>query len=104
MESKAHKRAKAKASGRSGKKEVPLSRSRRLDALSKGRKRATEVERSGSKPLLEKAAGRLKASGAKQKVLQVPNKDMSKAVAAMRVKRVKGTIKNMSETKRIFVK
>ena len=100
-ESNSHKRAKAKAAGKAGKTEVPLGGNRRLDAAT--RVKATEVERSGSKSGLEKAAQRLKDSGKKQKVLQVPQKDIPKAVEAMKKKRVKGTVKNMSGTKRVSV-
>lgn len=69
-----------------------------LDAQT--RKRATEVERSGNQRALEKAAGRLKSSGKPQRVLQVPEKDMSKATKAMQRRGVSGTVKNMSGTKR----
>ena len=83
-ESQAHKKAKSKAAGKSGKTEVPLKGGRKLDAQTK--KRATEVERSGDKAQLEKAAQRLKDSRKSQKVLQVPQNDMDKAVKAMRGK------------------
>ena len=98
-ESKAHKAAKTKAAGTSGRTEVPLRGNRKLDALSKSG-RATEVETSGSSAGLSKAAGRLKASGAKQRVLQVPQKDMQSAVQAMKDAGVTGTVKNMRGTKR----
>ena len=97
-ETLSHKRAKSAAAGRSGKTEVPLSRGRRLDAATA--KKATEVERSGSQSGLEKAARRLKASGKSQKALQVPQKDMPKAAKAMKKVGTKGTVKNMSGTKR----
>ena len=97
-ETPSHKRAKASAVGRSGKTEVPISRGRRLHAATS--KRATEVERGGSRAGLEKAARRLEASGKPQKVLQVPQKDMSDAAAAMRRVGSKGTVKNMSGTRR----
>ena len=97
-ETSSHKRAKAKAAGKSGKTEVPLKGNRRLDAVSKVK--ATEVERSGTMAGLEKAAQRLKASRKRQKVLQVPQKDMDRASQAMRKVRVGGTVKNMSGTKR----
>ncbi len=45
-ESQSHKRAKAKAAGKSGTTEKPLSGNRRLDAATA--KKATEVERSGT--------------------------------------------------------
>ena len=92
-ESKAHKRAKAKAAGKSGETEKKLPGGRRLDAATK--KKATEIERSGSKSGLEKAAKRLKASRKSQKVLSVPQKDMTKARAAMKKVGVSGTVKNI---------
>ena len=98
-ETRSHYRAKKKAAGRYGKTEVPLSGGRRLDALSRNGRRATEVERSGSSMRLEAAARRLRASGARQKVLQVPQKDMSAATRAMRSTGATGTVKNMGGTK-----
>lgn len=100
-ESTSHKKAKYKAAGKNGQTEVPISRKRRLDAATKTK--ATEVERSGNSAGLEKAAQRLKDSRKSQRVLQVPQKDMSKAVSAMKKKKVSGTVKNMSGTKRISV-
>jgi len=99
--SQSHKRAQSKAAGKKGSTEVKLRRSaKRLDAITKSGKKATEVERSGSVSGLKKAAQRLKMRRSKQKVLQVPQKDMPKAVQAMKDKGVKGTVKNMSGTKR----
>ena len=89
-ESPSHKRAKAKAAGKSGKTEVSLTRSRRLDAQT--RKTAIEIERSGSTQALTKAVGRLKASGKAQKVLQVPQQDMAKASKAMKKVGVKADL------------
>lgn len=63
----------------------------------------SEIERSGLPERLEVAAQRLKKSGKPQKVLQVPQKDMSKAAEAMRKLGVGGTVKNLSGTKRISV-
>lgn len=97
-ETTAHKRAKAQAAGRSGTKEKPISGGRRLDAATK--KTATEVERSGSNAGLLKAARRLRDSGKPERVLQVPQTDMSKAADAMRKVGIGGTVKNMSGTKR----
>ena len=94
-ESTSHRRVKSKASGET---EVEISRNRRIDSMSK--KRATEVERSGSSMLLRKAASRLRASRKKQKILVVPNNDIIKAVDAMKNARVKGTVKNLSGTNR----
>ncbi len=100
-ESKVHKRAKAKAAGRSGTTEKPISGGRRVDAVSK--RTATEIERSGSDSGLTKAARRLRDSGKAQKVLQVPQTDMAKATKAMRKVGIGGTVKNMSGTKRTSV-
>lgn len=97
-ETRSHKSAKSRATGKSGRTEVPISRGRSLDAATT--RKAFEVERSGSQAGLEKAARRLKASGKPQKVLQVPQKDMEKAVKAMRSVGVGGTVKNMGGTKR----
>jgi len=97
-ETSSHKTAKVKAAGSSGETEVRLKGNKRIDALRK--KTATEVERSGSTAGLTKAAIRLKSSGKSQKVLQVPQKDMSKAVEAMKKIGVSGTVKNMGGTKR----
>lgn len=101
-ESQSHKRAKSKAAGKGGNTETRLSGNRRLDAQTKNK--ATEVERSGSKERLERAAQRLKDSRLPQRVLQVPQEDMDKAVAAMKARRVRGTVKNMSGTKRKSVR
>jgi hypothetical protein len=97
-ETSSHKRAKSRAAGKTGQTEKPIKGGRRLDACTK--KRATEVERSGSQAGLEKAARRLRSSRKPQKVLQVPNKDMDKAAVAMRKVGVGGTVKNMGGTKR----
>lgn len=97
-----HKRAKVAAAGESGNTEVPLKGGRRLDAATKNK--ATEIERSGSAAGLQKAAKRLKSSRKSQKVLQVPQNDMSKATAAMRKVGTGGTVKNMSGTKRVSVR
>ena len=97
-ESKAHKNAKSKAAGKSGRTEAPLKSGGRLDAATE--RRATEVERSDNQARLEQAAQRLQDSGKSQKVLQVPQQNMSKAAAAMRAKGVKGSVKNISGTKR----
>lgn len=98
-ETQSHRRAKAQAAGANGDTEVPLSRGRRLDALSE-HGRATEIERSGNKAALEAAARRLRAAPASQRVLQVPQPDMPAAVAAMRKVGVHGTVKNMASTKK----
>ncbi len=102
-ETTSHNKAKGRAAGKSGRKEVSLSKGRRLDALSSTGKTATEIERSGDMRSLKAAASRLKSSGAPRKVLQVPQSDMSKARQAMRSKKVKGSVKNMTGTKRSSV-
>jgi hypothetical protein len=76
--SNSHKTAQSKAVGKNGTTEHKLPNG----------KRATEVELSGN---YKAAANRLKASGASQKVMQVPNHCMDKAAQAM---------KNMGGTKR----
>jgi hypothetical protein len=101
-ESTSHKRAKQKAAGKSGETEKPIRRRRRLDAATKHR--ATEVERSGDLAALKRAAQRLKDSGKRQKVLQVPQQDMDKATQAMRDVGVTGTVKNIGGTKRRSVR
>ena len=101
-ESQSHNRAKSKAAGKSGKTEVQIKGGRRLDAQSKTK--ATEIERSGNKARLGAAAQRLKDSRKPQKVLQVPQNDMDKAVEAMKAAGVKGTVKNMKGTKRKSVR
>jgi len=101
-ESESHKKAKAKAAGKKGVTEKKIKGGKRLDAVT--RNKATEVERSGTREGLLKASRRLKASGKKQKVLQVPEKDMRKAVSAMREVNVSGSVKNMSNTKRRSVR
>ena len=101
LKSHSHIRAQAAAAGRNGKTEVKLKGShKRLDAVTKSGKTATEVERSGSMALLEKAAERLKMRRSQRKVLQVPQPDMGKAAHAMQNKGVHGTVKNMGGTKR----
>ncbi len=97
--SKAQRGAKRRAAGTGGAKEVPIRGGRRGEVETRSG-RATEVERGGDERQLLKAARRLKASGARQHVLQVPQKDMDKAAAAMRRAGVHGTVKNMSGTKR----
>ena len=92
-----HKRTKAKAAGKSGKTEVPISGNRRLDAVTGDT--AVEVETSGQATRLEKAALRLKAIHRKSHILVVPQKDMKKAAMAMRSTGTKGTVRNLSGTR-----
>ena len=103
-EKPSHRRAKKKAAGRGGQTEVPLPGGKRLDTRTQGGGRATEVERSGTSQGLTAATRRLKQSGAPQKVLQVPQKDMDAAAQAMRKAGVAGTVKNMGATKRRSVR
>lgn len=98
-ESKSHQDAKKKAAGKGGQTEVPISGNRFLDALTADGKEATEVEKSGDPTLLKKAVGRLKASGAPQKTLKVPQKDMETAATAMRTGGVAGKVENLGGTK-----
>ena len=100
-ETESHKRAKAKAAGQTGQTEVPLPGNRRLDAATP--RRATEIERSGDLAKLVKAAKRLDDSNRIQKVLQVPQKDIPKAVEAMKQVGTSGTVKNMGGTKSVSV-
>ena len=103
-ESDAHKKTKSRAAGQHGKTEVPLPSGGRLDALTSGGKRATEVERSGNPKRLGEAAQRLKEASATQRVLQVPQKDMGKATQAMKEAGVPGTVKNIGGTQRRSVR
>lgn len=98
-EKSTHYRAKRKAAGFRGRTEVPLRGNKRLDAITKNGKRATEVERSGLPNRLVAAAQRLKKSRAPQKVLQVPHNDMQNAVRAMYKAGTGGTVKNLGGTK-----
>ena len=52
---------------------------------------------------LKEATKRLKESGRPQRVLQVPQKDMDKAVAAMKKAGITGTVKNLKGSKRKYV-
>ena len=103
-EKRAHRRAKTKAAGTRGRTEVRLPGNRRLDALSQSRKTATEVERSPSPARLVMAAERLKQSGARRKVLQVPQTNMDAATKALQKAGIAGTVKNMGGTKRRSVR
>jgi hypothetical protein len=94
-ESAAHKRAKNKAAGASGKTEVPQKGGTKLDAQRSDT--AIEVERSGN---LAAAVSRLKKSPKPKKVLIVPQPQMPKARQAMRKGGLGGTVSNMSGTKK----
>ena len=95
-ESQSHKRAKRKAPGET---EVQIPGKRRLDSATP--KTATEIERNLQG--LPKAVKRLKDSNRDRKVLQVPQNLMDVAVEEMKKQKVPGTVKNLSETKRISV-
>lgn len=97
-ESNSHKAAKTRAAGVTGATECKLPGGRRLDACSPGR--ATEVERSGRTERLNAAARRLRDSNRSQNVLVVPQKDMPKAVKALKKAGIGGTVKNMGGTRR----
>ena len=98
-EGEGHRKAKEKAAGKGGQTEVHLPRKRRLDALTAGGSRATEIERSGDAAKLVKAARRLGASGAHLKTLKVPYRDIDAAATAMREAGVSGNVENLSGTK-----
>ncbi|OIP93139.1 MAG: hypothetical protein AUK24_00545 [Syntrophaceae bacterium CG2_30_49_12] len=95
-ESESHKRAKRKAPGDT---EVKIPDRRRLDSATE--KTATEVERNPQNIL--KAVKRLRDGGRPRKVLQVPQNLMPDVVEEMKKQGVSGTVKNLSETKRISV-
>jgi hypothetical protein len=99
-EKSSHKKAKAEAAGKSGRKEVRIKGGRRVDAMT--RKKAVEIERGGAAQL-KKAAQRLKASRKPQKVLTVPSQSMSKARQTMRKAGVSGTVRNLAGTRRSYV-
>ncbi len=96
-ESVTHKRTKSKAAGKSGRTEVRIPGNRRIDAITQSK--AVEVETSGQKALLEKAAQRLKDSGRKTRILVVPQTHMTKAKAAVRSAKTSATVGNLSGTK-----
>ena len=93
-ESRSHKRGK----GSAARKEVPISRGRRLDAI-RGHY-AIEVERGGTPKRIDQALSRLKTQRNKNKILRVPQKDMNKAIRQVRNKKINVTVTNLSKTKR----
>ena len=95
-ESASHKRAKEKAPGDT---EVKIAERRRLDSATE--KTATEIERNVQN--IPKAVKRLKDSGRERRILQVPQNLMAEAIVEMKKQDVSGTVKNLSETKRISV-
>lgn len=94
-ESLAHRNAKWRSAGRGGFVEVPLPSGRRLDALSWNGRWATEVERSRSFGRLWRALSRLVESGAPERVLKVPKKDMRLAAVVLRRAGVSGRVRSM---------
>lgn len=93
-ESRSHKQGK----GRAARKEVPISRGRRLDAI-RG-KYAIEVERSGTPKKIDQALSRLGTQQNKSKILRVPQKDMDMAVQRARKKAMNVTVTNLAKTQR----
>lgn len=93
-ESRSHKQGK----GRAARKEVPISRGRRLDAI-RG-KSAIEVERGGTSQKISQALSRLKTQRTKSKILRVPQRDMDMAVQQARKKGMNVTVTNLSKTQR----
>ena len=104
-ESQSHKQAKRRAAGPRGRTETPLPGKRRLDALTGGGAKATEIERSPSASRLKKAVQRLDSAPAKRRELKVPQqnleraKDIAKLVAKKPI-----TISNIGGTQRRFVR
>jgi hypothetical protein len=94
-ESRSHKIGKGSAS----RKEVPISRGRRLDA--KRGNTAIEVERSGRLQKIGQAIRRLDTQRNSKKILRVPQSDMGKAIDVLHwMGRHKITVTNLSKTKR----
>lgn len=62
--------------------------------------RVTEIVNSGKPAQLTAAARRLGAARARQRVLKVPQQYMTQAVEAMRSVGVRGTVRNLTGTKR----
>lgn len=77
--------------------EPPLARRRRLDKAKDG-KRVVEVDRSGSVIHMERAAKRLGAMNAADRVLRVPHWDMDKAIEAMQRAGVRGRVTNLGDS------
>jgi hypothetical protein len=83
---------------------VPLPSGRRLDALSFDGRWATEVELSSDFGRLMIAARRLSESGAAQKVLRVPRRDMRMAAAALRHSGVSAWVRDVNWSDEFFVR
>jgi hypothetical protein len=93
-ESRSHRRGK----GRAARTEVPISRHRRLDAISGHH--AIEVERGGTPQKINQVLSRLKTQRNKDKILRVPQRDMDMAVQQARKKNMNVTVTNLNKTKR----
>ena len=93
-ETRSHKEGK----GSAGRKEVPISGGRRLDAI-RGHY-AVEVERSGTKAGINAALSRLRTQTNKAKILRVPQPDMHKALQLANQKDMNVAITNIAKTKR----
>ncbi|MDZ4777837.1 MAG: hypothetical protein SGJ23_13745 [Alphaproteobacteria bacterium] len=78
--------------------EPPLARRRRLHKQAKDGKRVVEVDRSGSVIHMERAAKRLGALNAADRVLRVPHWDMDKALEAMQRAGVRGRVTNLGDS------
>ncbi|QRK05270.1 hypothetical protein JQX13_34460 [Archangium violaceum] len=102
-ESRAHQRAKFRSAGFGGQVEVPLPSGRRLDALSWNGVWGTEVETSGSFSRLQLAVERLLESGARQRVLKVPERHMRLAAVVLRRMGVSAWVRNMHGSEEFFV-
>ena len=104
-ESKSHQRAKRQAAGPRGTTEKPLRGGGRLDALTSGGGRATEVERSGAPARIRQAVRRLNRSEAPQRVLRVPHSDLQQAAEIARAtSKTSMTVTNLGGTKAKRVK
>lgn len=103
-ESDTHRKTKFRSAGFGGQVEVPLPSGRRLDALSWNGVWGTEVELSGSFDRMLLAASRLRESGARQKVLKVPQRYMRMAAAALRAEGVSAWVRNMDGSDEFFVR
>lgn len=103
-ESNSHKRAKKRAAGKNGQTEVSLCTGQKLDALTKNKKIATEVERSGRTKRYKEALQRLVDSGAPVKKLQVQDWYIEKAKKAALDSCVPCIITNIGETRMEEVK
>ncbi|MCX7615952.1 MAG: hypothetical protein N2Z68_00950 [Patescibacteria group bacterium] len=93
-----HRQIQKQIARKKGKIEVPLTHKRRLDVLRK--KKAIEIERSGSPERIVKALNRLKSKKTLSKELRVPQWDLDKAKEIGKKKKMRVVIKNISGTKK----